>query len=588
MAKEIFSQTLNIATHHTKPLTRFLQHIFKKRYAHRRFARVWFAIDLGLLIIALSLFGWVLGKTLFAPPTIEKQILISATVAPTDVVSGASSTLIFRYENRSNETLKHAQLELAFPKHFSLDAVESEQNEIAMQTYDLGEISGGTSGSLKIRGVMFGDVGGDQTFTTTLRFVYGDENTPVTKTETHNFKPMRSTLSLELILPERVVEGQTVSGEIRYKNTGEIDFPEIVIEPTWPEDFALLSSNPSPRDGLFALRALKAGEEGTIEFTGRLPSQASIHFSFTPSFTFGETFYRQEVLEQDVELLPSQLSVSAELEQTTFTPGADAVVLVRVQHVGEETVQNVRLIMKTSSTIFKTQTMELDLGELSPGGSSSATFEIPTVNSIASSSTNVYENLIASLDLYVSYTLPDDIDQDVSLYAGSISGKVTSPIVLETFARYTSPQGDQIGRGPLPPVVDETTKYWVFLTVDETTSTLTDVKLEANLGDGVTFTGKQSVSIGESISYDAESNAIIWIIDSLSPTLDPNANIASVAIEVALTPDDEMVGTTPTLISSPLVTGRDSWTGAFVTARGTTVTTDLPYDDMAAGNGVVE
>lgn len=587
MQRTIITHTLAIATHPARFLTRMAQRHFQKNYAHRRFARMWFAVDLGLLAIALSLFGILLAVTVFAPQKIEQLVRVDATVAPTEVVSGASSTLVFRYENTSKEILHHAELTLSFPEHFSLQAVDSGQTEVASSVYDLGEIPAGASGTLKLRGVMFGDVGGDQTFMTTMRFVYGEKNIPVTKMDTQVFHPVASTLTLSLVLPERVVEGQTVRGEIHYKNTGTIDVPEIAIQPTWPEHFKLVESSPSLRNGLFQLKALKAGEEGTITFTGELPAQTSIHFSFAPSFTFGQTFYKQEVLEQDVALLPSQLSVTSQLENSTLTPGTDAVLKVDVQHVGEETVENVKLIMKTTSPLVVSKTMELPIGELAKGGSSGGRFEVPIARTLARSQTDSFENLTATFNVYVSYTLPDKIAQEILLFTGSVTGKVTSPVILSAFGRYSSPQGDQLGRGPLPPTVDETTKYWIFLTLDGTTSTLTDLKLDAELGESVTFTGRQSVSVGQSLSYDEASGTVHWTIDSLPPTLDPQAKTVSVAFEVALTPTAAMLGTMPTLVQSPLVTGRDSWTGAFVSARGATVTTDLPHDSMAADKGNV-
>jgi hypothetical protein len=102
------------------------------------------------------------------------------------------------------------------------------------------------------------------------------------------------------------------------------------------------------------------------------------------------------------------------------------------------------------------------------------------------------------------------------------------------------------------------------------------------------FTGKQSVSVGDSLSYDEANNTVTWSIASLSSTLDPDASVVSVAFEVALTPTEAMRGTIPNLVDRTLMTARDSWTGAFVTAYGATITTNLPHDTLAAGKGTVE
>jgi hypothetical protein len=64
--------------------------------------------------------------------------------------------------------------------------------------------------------------------------------------------------------------GQKAKGQIKYKNTGEFDLPEIRILPEWPEDFSLLSSTPTLTNDQFVLRSLVQGEEGIIEFEGSL------------------------------------------------------------------------------------------------------------------------------------------------------------------------------------------------------------------------------------------------------------------------------------------------------------------------------
>lgn len=583
----VLRTTIEIAHGPARLIIRPFHHLFERRYRARRFAKIWFVIDIGLLLIAISLIGWILSKTIFAPPTIEEQVRVGAVIAPSQVVSGASATLVFRYENTSKENLKHAQLELVFPAHFSLQAIESGQTEIGSQTYDLGEIAAGTSGSLKIRGIIFGDVGGEQIFTTTLRFVHGNENLPVTKTDSHVFRPVRSTLSLELILPERVVEGQIIAGQIKYKNTGEIDFPEIVIEPTWPDDFILLTSSPSMTDGKFRLRALQAGEEGTINFTGRLPVEPTVRFFFAPKFAFGDTFYTQETLEQNVQLLPSQLSVTASFQDAYLTPGTAAPLDIHVENVGKEKISDVRVIIKTTNPFFQQQLLELNIGELAPGDASDGLAEFQLTRAVPADALSNFENLTAAVDVFVNYTLPDEIALPVFLFVESLTSKLTTPFILQNAARYFMPDGDQIGRGPLPPTVGETTKYWVFLTIDGTTNSISDVKLEAELGRGVVFTGRQSVSHGEGLIYDASANTIRWTIDSLAPTLDPKTLAVNVAFEIALTPTEEMIGTAPTLLFAPFVTGRDDWTGAFVTARGSNFTTDLQNDAMAANLGNV-
>ncbi len=591
----IFRKSLEIASQPGKLVSRPLQKIFHHHYAEKRFARTLFVVDIVVLVsIAVSV-GLILAFTVFRPAKIVNLVHVDATVAPSDVVSGGLSTLIFRYENTSSEELRFARLNLGFPAHFEQTEAPADLTEVAPQTYDLGSIAPGANGSIKLSGVMFGDVGGDQVFQSTLSFVYGPNDRTATKFSEHVFHPSHSTLALELTLPDRVVQGQQAQGKITYKNTGTVDFPQIQIEPIWPEGFVLVSSSPAllAEGNSFILNGLQAGQEGTISFVGQMPPTESVDFIFNPSFTFGDDYYTQDRLTQNVKLLPSQIKTTTTFSPETITPGGTMVVTVAYEHIGELPINDLAININTlNQPLFQKPSYEVlqTVTAVQPGDIGSASITVRFNSSIDARTVSTYQQLSALVKTYVNYTLTqDDLPPaQISLLGASDSLNITSPVVLESFGRYASPQGDQLGRGPLPPLVGEETKYWVFMTIRGTTNDLENLKMDADLGPGVTFTGKQSVSYGESLNYNTTDHSITWTIGSLPPTLAPGSQMVSVAFEVAITPTADMIGKTPTLLASPLVSARDTFTGTFVSARGSTITTNLPYDSMAAGLGVVE
>ena len=575
--KHIFQQTVRIAAEPGKLISHPLKRVFERHYQEKKFARTLFVVDIAVLATIAVASALIVYFTVLRPPTVLEQLHVDATVAPTDVVSGGLSTLVIRYENTSDQTLAFARLNLTFPAHFDLRDTQSDFIEVAPQTYELGTIEAHQTGSIRLHGVMFGDVGGEQTFKSDLTFTYGKHDRTATKSSEHTFRPSHSTLALELVLPDRVVRGQQVKGQIKYKNTGEVDFPEMIVEPIWPEGFVLLASTPTLTNGQFTLTALSAGKEGVINFVGQMPPVASVDFAFDPSFTFGADHYKQEILTQTVTLLPSQLSASMELVSAVLTPGATSEALVQYEQVGELTIKDAAIIIVSEPNVFSTEVIH-PIGKLTPGEKGEVRIPLGIIARPTSNTTTI--------KTYVVYTLADGIDETVRVVADLDEVKITTPVVLEAFARYTSPEGDQLGRGPLPPTVDEETKYWIFLTVQSTTSAIEGVEIDANLGPGVAFTGKQSVSVGESLTYDAGTNAISWQVPSIDPTV--RGGVVSVAFEVALTPTEAMIGTTPVLVSGPLMHGQDAVTGAQVVGRGATITTNLPYDQLAAGLGVVE
>jgi hypothetical protein len=591
----LVGRTVCVAAHPGKMALFPFVHWFEKHYRGKyKFARLVFGVDLVLIGLLLGLSVTAAILWLIHPPQFTDKIYMEATVAPRDIVAGAPSTLVIHYTNGTNETIDNAVLNLGFPDHFLLQAVTEETetgDEAAGEAINLGTLAPGASGNIKIRGVMFGDVGGKQTFRSILTFARPSTKQTLEKTSYYTFSPVRSTLQLSLALPEKLVAGQMTDGTITYKNAGEIDFPEISIAPTWPDGFTLLSSDVPLKDGVFTLPAIKAGEEGVFHFDGRLGDvSGDVPFTFVPSFTFGETRYTQETLTQTSPVIPLPLRVSHSADGA-LRPGTNAAFTVQYENIGETPLTNVTLGIESASPFVRAGTYQVDakthpeLASIAPGATGTVTVTVPLRSSIQQSETTVYEHIQVPSQVVATYGM-DGVT--VTSRDAQISSTLTSPLVIDSFARYTASTGDQLGRGPLPPLVGEETKYWVFWNIRGTTNTLSNVQIEGTLGPGVRFTGRQTVSQNNGVQYDPTTNSISWTANTVSPTLAPNSTILGIAFEVGVTPTLSQVGTTPTLISSVRATGTDTVTGEFVSASGASASTNIPNDPMAGGNGVVE
>ena len=599
----LLSQALHIFKHPGKIASHPVKKVYYKQYHGTRNAKIWFAIDIVLLLGVIAAGIFLAYSAFWKPTSIADRIIVTSTIAPKDIVSGDASTLVFYYKNGSQETLYDAYLTFGFPPYFDIAELDGNFEEIGDYTYALGEIEPGEEGRFKLRGTMFGSVNEEQVFLSNLAFQYGEERAQAIKHTEHAFTPIRSTLELELALPDYVVEGQQVEGSIAYRNTGSVSFPELSIEPEWPDGFTLLSSDPVFSDGRFRVDGIDPQEEGIISFTGILPEGNAMHFTFHPHFVFGNEEFNQQDLAKTIPLLPPPIALNHSVEEGVLIPGSSATVTVQYEHQESFDVEDVEIrISSNSPFISRTSTDEVRYEDgafiieqtilegfdvVTPGESGEITVEIPLRSSISASEISSVDNVVVDFTSQAVFTIPGDIDQRTQVRGDVSETIVSTPLILESFARFASPQGDQIGRGSIPPRVGSETKYWVFMTIDGTIHPLESVSLNAILGPNVTFTGKQSVSIGNPLSYDTLSGTISWDISAMQATLPSYAPVASVAFEVSITPTSDMTGTTPILLYAPTITSRDAVTGVITQAGGATVTTNLPYDAIAAELGVV-
>lgn len=565
----------------------FLKRFEKKYKGKHHYAKTMFTIDLLLVGIVLSLTIVAFVLFLFKPDFTE-QVYLEAQVAPKEVISGAPSTLVIHYTNATGEELRQAKLRLEFPEHFLLKEISFLDESISPESKEinLGTIVKDGNGFIKIRGIMFGDIGSQQIFKSFLTFVHGEKNIFEQKKSSYAFSPNSSTLALELHFPKELVFDQYTQGSITYKNTGEIDLPEIFIEPQWPKEFVFLTSTPAWQNG-WHLPALASGEEGTITFEGTLASTADIAtFTFYPSFVFGNTTYKQKILQKHIPLVPAQVKISHSLVSSFLSPGSTVEATVFYKNTGDIPVSEVTVSLTSESPFFDSS-QEVSVGNLEPQEEGETKVKIHLRSSIQQSETRVYENLSMDLRAKATY-LQGEPAQKVISQGEETSFPITSPVGFHSFARYSSPQGDQLGRGPLPPLVGEETKYWIFWNVSGTTNPIEQIRLTGVLPNNVRFTGKQTVSQNGGIIYDPEEHTVLWQDDSMQPTLDPNSKIIGIAFEIALTPTQDQVGHPAELLSQVTLTATDGKTGAFLSASSEKITTDLPHDEMAAGLGNVQ
>jgi hypothetical protein len=569
-----------------------------------------FALDLivlgiviGVLISAITFFA--IGKN-----SIAKQIDFSATIAPADVISGASSTLIIDWHNTSSEELRNAKVSLSYPAHFMLQDLSFLDRKIENNTVEIGDVLPDGKGSLKVTGVMFGDVGGKQMFTSSMEFRHGEKNKLGAKEVRHVFSPTKSALGIDVSMPNTIVSEQTVRGILRVTNSGSVDFSEIAINPT---QSILNFTVSSPRTEAYekkigdqlvwVIPKLDKNESVEVSFTGTAPARdekEEEEWSFDASFTFDrETFFQSRTRTQ-FDLIPSPISITQETGNQFITPGGKLSVSGEILNVSNEEIELKNIFIESSSPFIARRdgdsaTYDIDNNRwiiknnvsdtLAAGEKINFNAILDIKNSIQTSATNTYENLTAKITSGTEFEIVQSkIEATISSDALNLS--ITSPIIFNSFARYSTAQGDQIGRGPLPPVVGEETKYWVFWNISGTTNELKNVEITATLPQYARLGKKQTTSIGRQVSINGDG--ISWRVDSIPATFAPQSKTINLAFEVAITPSEEHVGNALTLLDNIQLTAVDAFTGEVLHAYGARISTDIADDDMASGLSRVE
>lgn len=158
--------------------------------------------------------------------------------------------------------------------------------------------------------------------------------------------------------------------------------------------------------------------------------------------------------------------------------------------------------------------------------------------------------------------------------------KLLSNISVSAVAYYNSPQGDQLGVGPVPPVVDIPTTYWIFWEVKNYGNDLKNLKVEGQLPENVNLTGNKSLLAGK---FNATGRNLVWTVDEIDKT----GGNYRIGFEVEIIPSLQDMGKVPVLLSNSKFSVTDNYCKAGIDGRLPKLTTNLEFDRLNQGKGKV-
>lgn len=160
--------------------------------------------------------------------------------------------------------------------------------------------------------------------------------------------------------------------------------------------------------------------------------------------------------------------------------------------------------------------------------------------------------------------------------------KIASNLQMSAALYYHSPQGDQLGIGPVPPVVGVPTTYWLIVKAVNDGNDLKNAVFSAQLPVGVELSDEYSLLAGK-FSYDSKARRLLWQLDSISAAGgDYIANFALV-----LTPSQQQLGKEVTILKNLRYHADDVWTQTELAGTLADLDSSLPADRLNRGNGVV-
>lgn len=562
---------------------------YHMRYAH---AKKVFTFDLFLLasIAVLTVFtlSW-----LFYDPTVRNQVVVDVEFRQNDgverIVSGADATILVNYTNTSDTTLTDATLTLRPPA----TALFSADQKLSIP---VGPLPPTAKGSSAFPLVFFGEPGIGYHFLVQLSYRQADRTVFEDAIGAVIVTPRDSVLTATTTIPSIILGSGETSITFTITHTGTQNLFDISVPLN--EQVQTIADTPtvgSIRDGVWMIDNMAPGQTATLSGRAITNFDASIEeakIGYDAFITVAGQPIRQTSSKQTVTVVHprADLSFAWNDANATLSPGGSQTIRVTIQNTGKTQLANMALLfptyqyLNTQAFLKKNNGKEVGGGMLripigdnpmDPGDIREYSIVIPIVQKPTGQAPMRFV-----LSPTLTATVPAIPDARYTRSAHIPDRTIHSYITLSSHARYYAKSGDQLGRGPLPPIVGEETKYWIFADITNGPHEASGVSLHMSLPNGVFPTGKSSVSKGQAPVCGAQTHACTWQTSRLLPL-----EHAGVFVEVSITPNVQDIGKTPILVSGTTITATDEETGTSITASVGSLNTAIPFDKKGSAKG---
>ncbi len=572
---------------------KFIYKFFHKHY-HRHYHGVYknpkklFIFDLFLLSTAIVM----LGASLFFffwKPGITDLIDLKISLGDTRIKSGEPVHLSVHYTNRSTFALTHPSLAVHLPDGFIIDRAKTPENIFSADSIlTLEDIKPGAKGQADIYGTLFAEPKSDERILATLS--YQTEKSSATEQKFASFFVTLPASVLEdtLTIATTTFAGQALPFTYTLKNTGASPVDGISLEDTWTpallSDAANKSITLAPSETKTVTGTLKApGAAGdyTVVIRSKIiannqPIIQSIQQKtisvFVPSVSSEIKLLQQVPYIEPNQTLPAEISwkntSSLTLSQLRIkiTPTPGIIDISKTARENQLKIENGSLIIDSSRRTA--------LATAAPGAGDTTTITFYLLPTFTASGNAPRLSIIPSVEGGTA----GFNGQQFSAPGASVSLPLATDLTLTTETRYYTPEGDQLGRGPLPPEVGQSTKYWIFVELFNTINSVEKNNLIITLSPGVTFTGKQSVTLGSPLSASGQN--LTWSLHEIPPNTKTGWYF-----EVETTPTEAMIGKSISLIRNISFSGSDTVVSKDFNLSSGAITNALRANDRGSKSG---
>jgi hypothetical protein len=561
-------------------------------------------------VIALVLF-WMTSSRSFDGNGIEIQI-----EGPKDVSIGQEVSYRINWYNVSREPLAATEFRVSFPNDFKIIGTDPTPTSEPL-VFRLGAQSVEGRGTIKVSGVFTGAIGTKSVVQVVTTYRPSSFNSDFEELDSMDIQYANSVLQGTMNIPSKVVPGDKVKLTYTVTNSGSQKMEDARYRFILPEGFALSTTStqddPSLRELFGNLGSWDAGASTSVDIFGTFAARSGGELKMIAEAGFSladGTFAPAQRTEAPMLVLAGDLDIEVVVNggqnDRNIVFGEWQRIALSYQNLSGVTLEDVRLALRIepySASGTQLVSSLVDWSKLTDetGGTRVGNvleFTSREIKDLALLDKDESGMIEISVPIISSATSGQDVPLLISAEAkiqkvgGEKVNRViqTTPITLRlqtdaslsAIARYTSEEGAPVGSGPLPPVVGSSTTYRVEWHVSKTIHELDRVIVTATLPSSAIWVGEKEVGAGE-VKYDDGKKLITWTINKMPEDIQD----LMLSFDVTLRPTESDLGRFGQLLGESRLEYTDVKLDQSMIRTASSLTTDLPDDEIAKRKGVV-
>lgn len=569
------------------PIHAFHVHYQKKYHLNYIHAKKLFTFDVGLLlacfVLAISAYFWFTYD-----PTISRFIDIRISPEITNqtgiIRSGEHLTYTAIVTNNAPIALHDAVLFFEMPKGFILEDGSFENNIDILNTQE--------TRTFTIKGYLLEPVENEHHVSAVIK--YRQENEKFFEEKIFTIiQNLRGSIVLgKLELPKSTVLNSPTPFTLSITNDNHEKIDKIVIPLTQKDVTFVAEKDHKITDSEWVIENLEPQETRTLSGMLSVQKETVSNIFLTPYIVSpNNERVAQKNVSADISIVTPALEVSSSWNDLApMNPADERELTIRMKNTGKTTLENIQIEIPLANTgislirltsenggVIKngTYTLNAPFTTLEPNTERSITLRIDAPLRVDSGT-----NISLTPDPTTVFTIANTATQ-VRVPVAVVPIPIGTLLTLSAESRYYTQEGDQLGRGPLPPIVGQETKYWALITISNSTNNIRNLNFSAILPNHVSFTGRASVSHDGMPAYNETNRKITWSLPQLNAH-----DTAGIYMELALTPSESQAGTSPKLLESISISAQDDFTGTQIQEVSPALDTTIPKDDIGNKKGV--